>query len=94
MFKFGFTTLKQYKSLKTNFKTTKLKPKIDEEKKKIRRAKPLPENLTEFETNIKQNTVYVASGLLYARIFFNRTKFKLLMFFVSSTERFSRHAVP
>ncbi|RNA41342.1 lupus La [Brachionus plicatilis] len=31
---------------------------IDEEKKKIRRAKPLPENLSEFETNIKQNTVY------------------------------------
>jgi len=32
---------------------------IDEEKKKIRRAKPLPENLTEFDTIIKQNTVYV-----------------------------------
>ncbi|CAF0825707.1 unnamed protein product [Brachionus calyciflorus] len=32
---------------------------IDEENKKIRRAKPLPENLSEFETNLKQNTVYV-----------------------------------
>lgn len=32
---------------------------IDEEKKKIRRAKPLPENLTEFETSLKLNTVYV-----------------------------------
>lgn len=32
---------------------------IDEENKKIRRAKPLPDNLSEFETNLKQNTVYV-----------------------------------
>jgi len=32
---------------------------IDEENKKIRRARPLPENLSEFETNLKQNTVYV-----------------------------------
>lgn len=32
---------------------------IDEENKKIRRSRPLPENLSEFETNIKQNTVYV-----------------------------------
>lgn len=32
---------------------------IDEEKKKVRRAKPLPENLSEFDTIIKQNTVYV-----------------------------------
>ncbi|RNA27128.1 lupus La [Brachionus plicatilis] len=32
---------------------------IDEENLKIRRAKPLPENLSEFETNLKQNTVYV-----------------------------------
>lgn len=32
---------------------------IDEENKKVRRARPLPENLSEFETNLKQNTVYV-----------------------------------
>lgn len=32
---------------------------IDEEKNRIRRAKPLPENLSEFETSLKQNTVYV-----------------------------------
>lgn len=32
---------------------------IDEENLKIRRARPLPENLSEFETNLKQNTVYV-----------------------------------
>lgn len=32
---------------------------IDEENKKVRRAKPLPEDLGEFETNLKQNTVYV-----------------------------------
>jgi len=32
---------------------------IDEENNKIRRAKALPENLGEFETNLKQNTVYV-----------------------------------
>jgi len=31
---------------------------IDEENKKVRRAKPLPENLSEFETSLKQNTVY------------------------------------
>jgi len=32
---------------------------INEADKKIRRAKPLPENLSEFETSLKQNTVYV-----------------------------------
>lgn len=32
---------------------------VEEENKKIRRAKPLPENLGEFETQLKQNTVYV-----------------------------------
>lgn len=32
---------------------------IDQENNKIRRAKSLPENLGEFETNLKQNTVYV-----------------------------------
>jgi len=32
---------------------------IDEENSKVRRAKPLPENLSEFETSLKQNTVYV-----------------------------------
>lgn len=32
---------------------------IDNEKKLIRRAKPLPENLSEFETTLKANTVYV-----------------------------------
>lgn len=32
---------------------------IDEQNFKIRRAKPLPENLSEFETNLKQNTIYV-----------------------------------
>lgn len=32
---------------------------IDEANKKVRRARALPENLSEFETNLKQNTVYV-----------------------------------
>jgi len=32
---------------------------INEEKQCIRRAKPLPENPTEFETTLKQNTIYV-----------------------------------
>ena len=32
---------------------------IDEEKQLVRRAKPLPENPTEFETSLKLNTVYV-----------------------------------
>lgn len=32
---------------------------INEENLKIRRARPLPENLSEFETNLKQNTIYV-----------------------------------
>jgi len=32
---------------------------IDEVNKKVRRAKSLPENLSEFEANIKENTVYV-----------------------------------
>jgi len=31
---------------------------IDEVNKKVRRTKPLPENLSEFETSLKQNTVY------------------------------------
>jgi hypothetical protein len=33
--------------------------KVDEENNKVRRAKPLPENIGEFETSLKQNTVYV-----------------------------------
>jgi lupus La protein len=32
---------------------------IDEENKKVRRTKPLPENLDEFDITVKQNTVYV-----------------------------------
>lgn len=31
---------------------------VDEENKRVRRAKPLPENPTEFETSLKANTVY------------------------------------
>jgi hypothetical protein len=31
---------------------------------KVRRIKSLPENLGEFELNLKQNTVYVVNNLL------------------------------
>lgn len=59
-----FNRLKQ---LTTDFKqiTDSLKQsdsnllEIDEANNKIRRAKPLPENLAEFETMLKQNTIYV-----------------------------------
>lgn len=61
------TKFNRLKILTTDFKvilealkqsTTNLL-EIDEENNKIRRAKPLPENLSEFETSLKQNTVYV-----------------------------------